>query len=407
LGHPCTPESWNSEIHMTSTASETTAPAPASVETPPAEPVLRACQNCGTALGGEYCYACGQPVKGMIRPLSSMLHDIADTLFNIDSRIFHTLLPLFFRPGHLTCEYFAGRRVRYVTPFRLYFFLSVIAFFAVQFALSDVNMNGAIIDDNEIGQAHTPEEVAKAHADYVERLSKVTGSAAGGVEQAIKNADKKRDQRLAYLKRVDEAKAKGLPQPIDKSEDSNDLSFNDVPWDAQKNPLRVSWLPAFANERLNGAIGRMKENLPRIRKDPKPFLLGAFGMLAQVLFVLMPLFALLLKVFYIFKRRLYMEHLTVALHSHAFVFLSMLLLTLVGLARSAAADGAQALVPFLRLLMIGLLCWLPVYLFLMQKKVYRQGWFFTTLKFGVIGLCYTVMITFGIAAAFLLSLATT
>jgi len=42
-------------------------------------------------------------------------------------------------------------------------------------------------------------------------------------------------------------------------------------------------------------------------------------------------------------------------------------------------------------------CWLPIYLFLMQKKVYRQGWFFTTLKFGVIGICYTVMISFGIA----------
>ena len=51
--------------------------------------------------------------------------------------------------------------------------------------------------------------------------------------------------------------------------------------------------------------------------------------------------------------------------------------------------------------------WLPVYLFLMQKKVYRQGWFFTTLKFGAIGICYTVMISLGIAAAFIVSLATT
>jgi hypothetical protein len=377
---------------------------PAAAETP-ATPAPRTCQNCGTPLAGEYCHACGQPIKGMIRPLSSMLHDVADTVLNIDSRIFRTLAPLYFRPGYLTCEYFAGRRVRYVTPFRLYFFLSVIAFFAVQFALSDVNMNNVIID-NEIGAAQTPADVEKARAEAVARFGNQTGPAAGGAEQAIKNANRNAEQRLAYLKRVEVAKAKGLPPPIDKSENSNDLDFDGVAWDAQTHPLRVAWLPAFANDRLNGAVGRVKANLQRIRKDPKPFLLGAFGMLAQVLFVLMPLFALLLKIFYIFKRRLYMEHLIVALHSHAFVFLSMLLLTLVGLARGWALAPAPALAAVLRLLMIGMFCWLPIYLLLMQKKVYRQGWFFTTLKFGAIGICYTVMISFGIAAAFIISLAT-
>jgi len=386
-----------------------TEPVPASVPVEPTSPEPRACQNCGTPMRGEYCHACGQPIKGMIRPLSSMLHDVADTILNIDSRIFRTLGPLYLRPGYLSNEYFAGRRVRYVTPFRLYFFLSVIAFFAAQFALGDINMNGAIISAGgpEIGAAQTPEEVEKARDDVIAKLKKQTGPAAGGAEQAIKNVNRKAENRLAHLHRVAEAKAKGEPAPIDKSEDSNDLSFNDIPWDAQKNPLRVAWLPMFANDRLNGAIGHIKDNLPRIRKDPKPFLLGAFGMLAQVLFVLMPLFALLLKVFYIFKRRLYMEHLIVALHSHAFVFLSMLLLTLTGLARGWAVEAAPALAPLLRLLMIGMFVWLPVYLFLMQKKVYRQGWFFTTLKFGAIGICYTVMISLGIAAAFIVSLATT
>jgi hypothetical protein len=375
--------------------------------TPPAETPTRKCQNCGTPLLGEHCHACGQPVKGTIRPLSSMLHDVADTILNIDSRIFRTLAPLYLRPGYLTTEYFNGRRVRYVTPFRLYFFLSVLAFFVAQLTLSDVNMNSVITSDNGIGEAQTPEEAAKAHDVFIARMNKMSGAAAGGAQQAIRNADKKLEQRLAYFKRLEEAKAKGEPVPIDKSEDSNDLSFNDAPWDAQKNPVQVSWLPAFANDRLNGAIGHMKDNLPRIRKDPKPFLLGAFGMLAQVLFVLMPLFALLLKLFYIFKRRLYMEHLIVALHSHAFVFLSMLLLTLTGLARSWAVSALPGLVPLLRAVMIGMICWLPLYLFLMQKKVYRQGWFFTTLKFGVIGICYTVMVSLGIAAAFVLSLATT
>jgi hypothetical protein len=151
----------------------------------------------------------------------------------------------------------------------------------------------------------------------------------------------------------------------------------------------------------------MKENLPRIRKDPKPFLIGAFGTLPQVLFVLMPLFALLLKIFYIFKRRLYMEHLIVALHSHAFIFLSLLLLTLAGLARNWAHTAATWLDAPLGLLIFVMGWWLPIYLFLMQKKVYRQGWFFTSLKYCAIGIGYTVMISIGVAAAFVVSLATT
>ncbi len=100
----------------------------------------------------------------MIRPLSGMLHDVADTIFNIDSRVFHSLLPLYFRPGFLTREYFAGRRTRYVTPFRLYFFLSVLAFFTIQFTLGESHLGKYVVnfDDSDtpgISSAMTPQEV--------------------------------------------------------------------------------------------------------------------------------------------------------------------------------------------------------------------------------------------------------
>jgi len=130
-----------------------------------APPVAKTlCANCGAELHGKHCYACGQPVKGMIRPLSSMLHDVADTIFNIDSRIFRTLFPLYFRPGYLSNEYFAGRRVRYVTPFRLYFFLSVAAFLLIQWSLDSLDMANAIHSDagDKIVVAQTPQEVIAA-----------------------------------------------------------------------------------------------------------------------------------------------------------------------------------------------------------------------------------------------------
>ena len=58
---------------------------------------------------------------------------------------------------------------------------------------------------------------------------------------------------------------------------------------------------------------------------------GTFSALPPTMFVLIPVFAILLKLFYVFRRRLYVEHLIVALHSHAFMFLSLLLITLAGM----------------------------------------------------------------------------
>ena len=59
--------------------------------------------------------------------------------------------------------------------------------------------------------------------------------------------------------------------------------------------------------------------------DTGPLVEQVIGKLPQLMFILLPLFAVLLKVMFIFSKRLYMEHLTVALHSHSFIFIVVLL----------------------------------------------------------------------------------
>ena len=103
-------------------------------------PVAAVCRNCGEVLHGPHCHACGQPVKGLMRPLGSVLGDLLDSVFDFDARIVRTLKPLYLRPGFLSLEYFAGRQVRYVTPFRLFFFLAVLAFFVARLT---VQVDGA------------------------------------------------------------------------------------------------------------------------------------------------------------------------------------------------------------------------------------------------------------------------
>ncbi|HQX94907.1 MAG TPA: hypothetical protein PLJ91_09775, partial [Thermomonas sp.] len=102
---------------------------------------------------------------------------------------------------------------------------------------------------------------------------------------------------------------------------------------------------------------------------------------------------------YLFKRRLYMEHLIVGLHSHAFLCLDLLLVLLLhALSRAYTADGSLAndLFDWVEGLLVA---WMPLYLLLMQKRVYAQGWPMTVLKFGVLGTCYSILLSFAIVAS--------
>lgn len=332
---------------------------------PPASPQPASCENCGAPLYGKYCYACGQPAVGMVRHFSSIASDMADSVLNIDERVFKTLLPLYLRPGKLTLDYFAGKRARYVTPFRLVFFLAIVAFFAMQVTLkvADEQMPVVAVGSGPASSAPAPSASASTDAD-----SHFSDGA---------------------------------------------IRFNDkVIWDQHGHTLHVDWLPAIANSWLNGLIDNGRANLHRLRSGNKAetmaesrrLIAGMLSVAPTVLFILLPFFALLLKVFYLFKHRLYMEHLIVAMHSHAFLMLSMLVLLALGVLRASIVPHAGWLgVPF-GLLEAAAWIWVFVYLFVMQKRVYRQGKFMTFVKYACIGCCYTVLVTFGLMFAALASL---
>ncbi|MGA9423009.1 MAG: DUF3667 domain-containing protein [Rhodanobacteraceae bacterium] len=383
-----------------------------------ANTAAKPCANCGAPMLGPYCYACGQPKKGMIRHLASVMSDVADTIFNIDSRVFHTLLPLYLRPGFLTNEYIAGRRVRYVTPFRLFFFLSLIAFFAIQYSIDlgqgNINIIGPSGDVAHVASSNASIDGAQSAAEVKQRLDDAIAGlenarnapgtpeiARAKIAKAEERLREKAAQHSAWLKAKQQALARGEKPPPDPDM----LWVNGEPWDLDKHPLHVDWLPAPANAKLNEIARHMRDNVLAAKHDPRRFFAGMFSVLPQTLVILMPLFAVLLKIFYLFKRRLYMEHLIVALHSHAFIFLSFLLLCILSLIRTWAALRSGWLSTPLGLAEAAVWTWIPIYLLLMQKRVYRQGWFLTIVKYCLVGLSYTVMIGFGLAGAVVASLA--
>src|SRR6267154_1350621 len=87
-----------------------------------------ACENCGAVTAGNFCGQCGQRLDTQLHSVGHFLRDAAEVMTHADARVWRTLLPLLTRPGFLTREYFAGRRARYLQPFRLYLILSVLFF---------------------------------------------------------------------------------------------------------------------------------------------------------------------------------------------------------------------------------------------------------------------------------------
>lgn len=382
-------------------------PVPEAPSGPP--PQQAQCRNCGVALHGPHCHACGQPVKGLMRPLGSVFGDLLDSVFDFDARIPRTLRPLFLQPGYLTEEYFAGRQIRYVTPFRLFFFLTVLAFFVARLT---VNVDTNVTFDSgaqSMARATTVPEVVRLRDAQLAEMAKAkqemagTPAAAGipGIEAGEASIRKAADRRIRELQ--------GLP-PADPTDagaggvDTSGLIIDGKPWDASKHPVAIGWLPGFANAWLNAQIQAGVDNVARLKQNPALFKNAALSAIPTTLFVLVPVFALMLKLAYLFRRRLYMEHLVVALHSHAFLSLSLLLVLLAHLPSQTFAPEGSGINTLFDWVQGLLLLWMPVYLLLMQKRVYAQGWPMTLLTYGVLGVCYTVLLAFAITAAALIGL---
>jgi len=386
------------------------------------------CRNCGSPLYGEHCYACGQPTKGLVRHFSSILGDVADTIFNIDGRLLRTLPALLLKPGFLTREYIEGHRIRYVSPVRLFVFLCIGTFFAAKLATPSFEIGrddavrvagtDAVVldpDGNEgFEEIDTVEGVearlAEVRAEMATRReeSKNLPGVVAVLESAEKQIEANARQRIEALRATTAAagEAQGRSSSpgitLDENDDTPDLNFNGRPWDAETNPLVVDSLPESANHWLNAQIGHIPENWKRVREEPDLLRNAFYSALPTALFVLVPVFALLLKILYVYQRRLYMEHLVSALHGHAFVCAMLLVLMAMTSFESLLGSPAWLAAPMGWLEWLAL-AWIPAYLWLHLKRVHGQGWFATSLNFAILGfaeiLLLSVVAVFALPAA--------
>lgn len=92
------------------------------------ESVTGACMNCGTELTGRWCAQCGQRAAPVRPTLHELLHEAVHEIAHVDGKLVRTTGLLLFKPGELTREFLSGKRVRSVTPVRVYLLCSVLFF---------------------------------------------------------------------------------------------------------------------------------------------------------------------------------------------------------------------------------------------------------------------------------------
>jgi hypothetical protein len=125
------------------------------------------CLNCGAALVGRHCHACGQ--RGHVhKTLGAFFHDLLHGVFHFEGKVWRTLPMLAWDPGRLTREYIDGKRATYVSPIAL-FLLVIFLFFALFNALGTTDkwaegvQNSTTVETQQAIDTATA-EIARARA---------------------------------------------------------------------------------------------------------------------------------------------------------------------------------------------------------------------------------------------------
>ncbi len=350
------------------------------------------CLNCGTGLNGPFCYYCGQPDRNLLRFFPALVRDLLEDFLDLDSRFMRTMKPLLFKPGRLTRDYMTGRRFRYTPPMRLYIFASILFF------LLAALLSGNAIDTNKGGTGH--EDVAQVgpgdetHQQLLE-------------ESLTELPPDLREKVQSGLAEHESVSANAADENDGFKLDTDGFQFNDEPWDRDTNPVDIRWLPDWINKRINDEIEGSPRKAEQINENPNLIVEQVFDILPATMFILLPVVALILKCWYLFAKRYYVEHLIFSLHNHSFLFVSLILLLLTNLVGDLFNQSGYTIATTgTEWLTIAISVWIPVYFLISLRVVYQQGWFMTVAKFSLIGISYLILLiaatTFVALASFVL-----
>ena len=357
---------------------------------------MAACPNCGYERDNRFCPQCGQNDRDYIRSLWRLIADVVKETFEVDGRLPRTLKRMFLRPGELAVEFSRNRRASYISPFRSYLFASILFFFSL-----------AIVADPGPRGVPPPASVAQEQdGTRAERLAKKGQE----VQETCANLDAPRFRRALSPRQRDM-----MEEILGRQAGQGKWLLCGAMW-----ALEPHW-GSRATEDTPEAAQSVKEG--GSEADDFGFVRSFFARgavealhdwrdaanqlldnLPLAMFVTLPAYALLLKLFFFSSHRYYTEHLVFAMHLHTFSFLVYTVTLLLPEDYEDLPGGADGFLgQTFDLVGLGLVAWVAVYSYLALRRYYRNGRVATAFKWFLLGGCYVVLLIPG----FLLSLATT
>ncbi|HSI61405.1 MAG TPA: DUF3667 domain-containing protein [Ideonella sp.] len=293
------------------------------------------CRNCDHDLSASseanYCPHCGQETVLHPPTLWEFVHEFITHYVALEGALWRSLRLLLLKPGQLTREYFNGRRRHYVLPLRLYLTTSFVFFLAVK-----LFGTGAAV----------PQQVVVKRAPAVQ-------VAASGVPGSASAASA-----------VTAASASSPAEASGAAEEAGELA-------AQQRCLDLPGSCGWFDTLIAKLVTRSTSD-PARRAAWWPRLVG---MAPYAVFLMLPVFAGLMKLIYWRRRMPYGEHFVFSLHLHSVWFLALLAADLL----PAGLDDVAQLA-------------LPVYGVMSMHTVYGGRWLPTLLRAGLLSVVYGVLL---------------
>lgn len=341
------------------------------------------CYNCDSVMSSEdkYCSNCGQKHTTGKIPVWTFIYNFFQNTFNIDAKLPKTLGNLLIFPGRLTKEFFKGRHQSFLKPVQLFVFMTLLCFTIIAFKTSDFNSKFTLDDEEKRIQPNIQFNEGENQIYFLMGMD-----SAKIITDSLLNIAKKTITSSQVEPVLDT-----LFQPWftenSLSNDSMILPVSLRPGNEQTLPIAKKDLVLMSSKELIKAynIEGFWEQILFIQvlksvKHEEELLDYFVGHLSWAFFLLVPLFALILKLVYIRRKQFYVEHLVFTLHFHAFAFTIFSLILLL-----------KELTP--SWFRIALIIYVPIYLLISMKTVYQQGFFKTMFKYILLLISYLFLFT--------------
>ena len=387
------------------------------------------CLNCGSSLNGDenFCPNCGQKNDNRRANIKLFLAEFIDNFVSLDSRLFHTIKALFFKPETVPDAYIKGQRKTYISPFRLliisslfYFVLSNLIDFAQSFT-DDNQQELSVKDQQKYSYRKAVDSIIKTqnlvkvfNADTVPESKKDSIFDAllqlkykndeNAIDEALSPMVKQtslekifyqkdiRYKKLFKVKKIDAGKFEKYNWFNKMSYFSNvlsDVRFKKAGFDKFADSLGIK------KSKLNRYLFNKAKVVRDLNNDAeKGQELGkdTVSKISISLFFWLPIFTIFFMIFFTDFKYNYTEFLILVFYLQSVFFLFLVFYLITDLLIDSKWVVLSILLAFF------------VYLSIFIKRFFKQSWFLSLVKTFSISAIYTIMAWIGFMMVFFITL---